>query len=103
MAVKYRDYYEVLGVPRTATTADIKKAYRRLARKNHPDLKPAAEREKATAAFQQINEAHEVLSDPDKRARNAFVDPLGDQDDSEHAEADGRREGIERPEMVGDG
>jgi curved DNA-binding protein len=69
MAVKFRDYYEVLGVPRTATADDIKQAYRRLARKHHPDLQPAAERARAAERFKEINEAYEVLSDADKRAR----------------------------------
>jgi curved DNA-binding protein len=62
-----RDYYQILGVPRTATAADIKKAFRKSARENHPDKKPgdkAAERR-----FKDINEANEVLSDPDKRAK----------------------------------
>jgi curved DNA-binding protein len=75
VAVKFRDYYEVLGVPRGATADDIKKAYRRLARKRHPDLQPAAERAKASSAFQEINEAYEVLSDPEKRAK---YDQLGE-------------------------
>ena len=74
VAVKFRDYYEVLGVPRTATAEEIKRAYRQLARKHHPDLKPAAERAEAAERFKEINEANEVLSDPDKRAK---YDALG--------------------------
>jgi curved DNA-binding protein len=74
MAVKFRDYYEVLGVPRTATSDDIKRAYRQLARKHHPDLQPAAERARAAERFKEINEANDVLSDPDKRAK---YDALG--------------------------
>jgi curved DNA-binding protein len=74
VAVKFRDYYEILGVPRTATSDDIKRAYRQLARKHDPDLQPAAERAKAAERFKEINEAHEVLSDPEKRAK---YDALG--------------------------
>lgn len=74
MAVKFRDYYEVLGVPRTATADEIKRAYRRLARKHHPDLRPSGDRASATERFKELNEANEVLSDPDKRAR---YDALG--------------------------
>jgi len=74
MAVKFRDYYEVLGVPRTATAEEIKRAYRQLARKYHPDLQPAAERAKAAERFKEINEANEVLSDPEKRSK---YDALG--------------------------
>jgi curved DNA-binding protein len=74
VAVKFRDYYEVLGVPRSAPAAEIKRAYRQLARKHHPDLQPAAERPKAAERFKEINEAYEVLSDPDKRAK---YDALG--------------------------
>jgi curved DNA-binding protein len=65
--MEYQDYYETLGVPRTASQADIKKAFRKLARENHPDKKPgdqAAERR-----FKAVNEAHAVLSDPDKRKK----------------------------------
>jgi curved DNA-binding protein len=74
MAVKFRDYYEVLGVPRTASADEIKRAYRTLARKYHPDLQPASERAKAAERFKEINEANEVLTDPDKRAK---YDALG--------------------------
>ena len=74
MAVKFRDYYETLGVPRTATSEEIKRAYRKLARKHHPDLQPAAERTKAAERFKEINEAYEVLSDADQRAK---YDALG--------------------------
>ena len=62
-----RDYYEVLGVARDATTADIKKAYRALARKYHPDVNP--DNKEAEEKFKEINEAHEVLSNSEKRAK----------------------------------
>ncbi len=62
-----RDYYEVLGVPKDADTAAIKKAYRALARKYHPDVNP--DNKEAEEKFKEINEAHEVLSNPEKRAK----------------------------------
>jgi curved DNA-binding protein len=70
--MEYKDYYQVLGVPKAATQAEIKKAYRRLARELHPDRNP----EDATAErrFKEANEAHAVLSDPLKRKR---YDELG--------------------------
>ena len=65
MATKYKDYYETLGVPRSATQDDIKQAYRKLARKYHPDVSKMAD---AETRFKEINEANEVLKDPEKRA-----------------------------------
>src|SRR3954466_11670925 len=65
MAVQYRDYYEILGVPRTASEADIKKAFRKLAREHHPDV--AKNKKQAEEKFKEINEAYEVLGDPAKR------------------------------------
>src|SRR5579871_6532297 len=61
------DYYSILGVSKTATQDEIKSAYRRLARKHHPDLNPNDK--EAHKKFQQINEANEVLSDPEKRKK----------------------------------
>ncbi len=61
------DYYKVLGLDKKASEADIKKAYRKLARKHHPDLNP--DDKAAQEKFQQINEANEVLSDPKKRKK----------------------------------
>ncbi|MFC4209606.1 DnaJ C-terminal domain-containing protein [Pedobacter lithocola] len=63
----YIDYYKVLEITKDATTDDIKKAYRKQARKYHPDLNP--NNEEANKKFQQINEANEVLSDPEKRKK----------------------------------
>lgn len=63
--MKYKDYYQILGVPRTAGQDDIKKAYRRLARKYHPDVSSEAAAEER---FKEINEAHDVLGNPEKRA-----------------------------------
>jgi curved DNA-binding protein len=63
----YTDYYKILGISKTASEEDIKKAYRKLARKLHPDLNPNDK--EANKKFQQINEANEVLSDPEKRKK----------------------------------
>ncbi len=72
MAVKYKDYYESLGIPRTANEADIKKSFRKLAREFHPDV--AKDKKRAEEKFKEINEAYEVLSDKDKRRQ---YDELG--------------------------
>src|SRR5438309_8416697 len=72
MPVEYKDYYKTLGVPKNASTDDIKKAYRKLARQYHPDVnkKPDAEKK-----FKEINEANEVLGDSEKRKRYDTVGP----------------------------
>lgn len=72
MAVQFRDYYETLGVSKTATDDEIRKAFRKLARKYHPDVN----KDKASAEekFKQLNEAYEVLGDPEKRKK---YDELG--------------------------
>src|SRR5271169_5992718 len=65
--MEFIDYYKLLGIDKNATQDDIKKAYRKLARKLHPDLNPNDK--DAHKKFQQINEANEVLSDPEKRKK----------------------------------
>jgi curved DNA-binding protein len=72
MAVQFRDYYETLGVSKTASADEIKSAFRKLARKHHPDV--AKDKKSAEEKFKQINEAYEVLSDPEKRQK---YDQLG--------------------------
>jgi curved DNA-binding protein len=67
MATTYKDYYSTLGVSKTATPKEIKAAYRKLARKHHPDVNPGDSA--AEARFKEINEANEVLSDPEKRTK----------------------------------
>ena len=69
MSLEFQDYYDLLDVARDATPKQIKKAYRRLALKWHPDRQPEGEREAARERFVKINEAYEVLSDADKRER----------------------------------
>ena len=73
MPVEFKDYYEVLGVGRTASDADIKTAFRKLAHQHHPDV--AKNKKTAEEKFKEINEAHEVLSDPESRRK---YDELGE-------------------------
>jgi curved DNA-binding protein len=72
MPVQFKDYYQTLGVPRTASDAEIKKSFRKLAREHHPDV--AKDKKRAEEKFKEINEAYEVLSDPTKRKK---YDELG--------------------------
>ncbi|HSP42154.1 MAG TPA: J domain-containing protein [Luteolibacter sp.] len=67
MSVEFKDYYAILGVPRDAGAEEIKKAFRKLARKHHPDV--AEDKQSAEGKFKEINEAYEVLGDPAKRAK----------------------------------
>ena len=70
MAVEFKDYYRILGVERGADDAAIKSAYRKLARKYHPDVNKGKDER-----FKEINEAYEVLSDPEKRRRYDTLGP----------------------------
>ena len=77
----FTDYYEILGVGRNATQKEIRSAYRKLARKYHPDMN--RDDKDATEKFKRVQEEYEVLSDPKKRER---YDTLGRNWDSDHAE-----------------
>src|SRR5208337_4572763 len=72
MPVQYKDYYDILGVPRTAGDDEIKKSFRKLARQYHPDV--AKDKKKSEEKFKEINEAYEVLGDAAKRKK---YDELG--------------------------
>src|SRR5258707_6731470 len=71
------DFYVILGVQRGATVADVKRAYKRLARRYHPDINPGDR--KAEAQFRQIAEAYETLIDPDRRRRYDTTGPVDEQ------------------------
>jgi curved DNA-binding protein len=109
MAVKFRDYYEVLGIARTASADEIKKAYRKLARKYHPDVNPGDKT--VEEKFKEINEAYQVLSDQEKRNR---YDQLGENwkagadftpppDWAEWGGREGARGGFDFSEIFGEG
>src|SRR6185436_7618749 len=87
--MEFIDYYKALGVDKNATQEDIKKAYRKLARKHHPDLNPNDK--EAHKKFQQLNEANEVLSDPEKRKK---YDQYGK--DWQHAEQFEKQRGTQQ-------
>src|SRR5689334_12224999 len=70
--MEFKDYYATLGVAKTATDKELKQAYRKLARKHHPDVNPGDKT--SESKFKEINEAYEVLGDPDKRRK---YDELG--------------------------
>jgi curved DNA-binding protein len=88
MSAAFKDYYETLGVARDASSADIKKAFRKLARIHHPDV--AKDKKTAEAKFKEINEANEVLSDPEKRKK---YDDLGAQWQDPHHGQQERHQG----------
>lgn len=90
------DYYKILGIDKTATPKDIKNAYRKLARKHHPDLNPNDADAKKN--FQLVNEANEVLSDPEKRKK---YDEYGE--NWQHAEEFEKQKQYQRPESSGSG
>lgn len=93
-SMAFIDYYKILGVERTASEKDIKKAYRKLARKYHPDLNP--DDKESQVKFQQVNEANEVLSDPEKRKK---YDEYGEH--WKHADEIKKQQGQQRSSRAG--
>src|SRR5579872_5914181 len=85
MATQTKDYYGILGVKKTASTEDIRKAFRKLARKYHPDVNPGDK--KAEEKFKELSEANDVLSDPKKRKIYDQVGFYSDNIDPATAEA----------------
>jgi curved DNA-binding protein len=75
MAVQYKDYYQILGVSKTASHDDIRKAFRKLARLHHPDVAKEKDKKAAEAKFKEINEAYEVLGDAEKRQKYDTLGP----------------------------
>ncbi len=91
MPVEFKDYYAILDVPRTASDAEIKKAFRKLARKYHPDV--AKDKQEAEEKFKEINEAYEVLGDPSKRKKYDTLGANWNQNQGYGPAADGHHSG----------
>ena len=87
--MEYKDYYKILGVDRSASEADIKKAFRKLAHKYHPDV---SKEKDAEAKFKDVNEAYQTLSDPEKKAA---YDQLGQRREGSSFRSEERRVGKE--------
>ena len=75
MATAQRGYYDILGIPRNSSADDIKKAFRRRAREIHPDLHTGSKKTEMEKKFKELNEAHEVLSDPGQAKKIRSVRP----------------------------
>src|SRR5262252_7618935 len=95
----FKDYYSTLGVSKTATDKEIKQAFRKLARKYHPDVNPGDKA--AEAKFKEVNEANEVLGDPEKRKK--YVELGANWRMYEQAAASGGRPGAGGPQGFGGG
>ena len=86
MPIEFKDYYKILGVPRSASPEDIKKAFRKLARQYHPDV--AKDKKGAEERFKEINEAYEVLGDPQNRTNTTS---LGRREERSESSPGGKR------------
>ncbi len=95
--MEYKDYYKILGVSKSASSEDIKKAFRRLARKYHPDVNPGDK--KSEEKFKEINEAYEVLSDADKRRKYDMLGPNWQEQFGYPSGAGGRTSGFRSSSM----